>query len=306
MLGINSIKAASQRKCAEELLTLDRSHYREVMAQLCFDRIGQKQEFLVDRYHDTDDWNETAYLMLLRSLDIKNNRASYERLAHVLPYHYLSKVSYERRSVEAMLLGCAGLLSRLSIVMANNKDVAELCDIFEYDSHKYNLSQMELSEWQLTGNIGYNHPIIRLLQLAAVLSRHEHLLNDILECRTRRDVENFFDKSDIPSWANRFLNGEGRNSSITKSKAYMLGINVLAQIQIFYSEYTLRSDLDSQGIELLEQLPAEDNLFIGRWAKLGVKATNALESQALLQLSKEYCGRLACDKCPFRRFVEAK
>ena len=86
----------------------------------------------------------------------------------------------------------------------------------------------------------------------------------------------------------------------------MLGINVVAQMQIFYSEYTLRSDLDSRGIDLLEQLPAESNLFIARWSKLGVKAENALESQALLQLTKEYCSRSLCDKCPFRRFVEAK
>ena len=86
----------------------------------------------------------------------------------------------------------------------------------------------------------------------------------------------------------------------------MLGINVVSQMQILYSEYTMRRDLDSRGVELLEQLPAESNQFISRWAKLGVKAENALESQALLQLTSAYCSDLRCDKCPFRRFVDAK
>ena len=80
----------------------------------------------------------------------------------------------------------------------------------------------------------------------------------------------------------------------------------LAQIQIFYSEYTMRADLDSRGFDLLEQLPAENNLFVSRWAKLGVKAENALESQALLQLTKEYCTTLRCDKCTLRRFLDAE
>ena len=306
MFNKNSLQAESQRACAKELLALDNSHRREVMAQLCFDRIGQKQEFLIDKFHDTDNWNETAYLMLLRSLDIKANRKSYERLAQILPYRYFAKVGYERRSIEALLLGSAGLLSRLSALFEEEKEVSELQAIYDYDAHKFGLEQMNVEEWQLVGHTGDNHPIIRLLQLASILSQHEYLLNDILNCRTRRDVEKLFCNSDVPRWAYRFLSEEGYNGAISRTKAQMLGINVVAQLQIFYSEYTMRCDLDSRGFELLEQLPAENNLFISRWAKLGVKAENALESQALLQLTKEYCANLKCDKCPLRRFIDAE
>lgn len=306
MFAKTSLQAESQRACAEELLALTASRRREVMAQLCFDRIGQKQEFLIDKFHDTDNWNETAYLMLLRSLEIKVNRKSYERLAQILPYRYFAKVGYERHSIEALLLGSAGLLSRLSEVFEGNKEIAELQAIYDYDAHKFGLEQMKAEEWQQTGLAGDNHPVVRLLQLASALSQHEYLLNDILNCSTRRDVENLFCASSVPRWAYRFLS-EGNNSgSFTRTKAQMLGINVVAQLQIFYSEYTLRSDLDSRGIELLEQLPAENNLFIGRWLKLGIKPENALESQALLQLTKEYCTHLRCDKCPLRRFLDTE
>lgn len=302
----NAIQAESQRACAKELLELGGSHRREVMAQLCFDRIAQKQEFLIDKFHTTDNWNETAYLMLLRSLDIKENRSSYERLAKVLPYRYFAKVGYERRSIEALLLGSAGLLPRLAEVFENEKEVAELQAIYDYDAHKFALEQMPMSDWQLTGHIGDNHPVIRLLQLASVLSQHEHLLNDILSCRTRSDVEKLFCSSSVPRWSYRFLSEDSRTGAITRTKAQMLGINVVAQLQIFYSEYTMRSDLDSRGIELLEQLPAESNLFMNRWQKLGIKAENALESQALLQLTKEYCSHLRCDKCLLRRFIDSE
>ena len=306
MTAKSSLQAESQRLCAKELLALDNSHRREVMAQVCFDRIGQKQEFLIDKFHDTDNWNETAYLMLLRSLDIKANRKSYERLAQILPYRYFSKVGYERHSVEALLLGSAGLLPRLSVVLGEDKQVAELKAIYDYDAHKFGLEQMSSDEWQIVGHVGDNHPIVRLLQLASVISQHEYLLNDILNCRTRGDVEKLFCNSSVPRWAYRFLSEEEYNGAISRTKAQMLGINVVAQLQIFYSEYTMRTDLDSRGVELLEQLPAENNMFIARWAKLGVKAENALESQALLQLTKEYCTNLRCDKCPLRRFLDAE
>lgn len=301
-----SLQAESQRACAKELLAIDASHRREVMAQLCFDRIGQKQEFLIDKFHDTDNWSETAYLMLLRSMEIKVNRRSYERLADTLPYRYFAKVGYDRRSIEALLLGSAGLLPRLSAVFGDDKDVAELQAIYDYDAHKFGLSQMGHEEWQLTGLVGDNHPVVRLLQLSSVLSQHEYLLNDILDCRTRRDVEKLFCASSVPRWAYRFLSEDNNTGAFTRTKAQMLGINVVAQLQIFYSEYTMRSDLDSRGVELLEQLPAENNLFISRWQKLGIKPENALESQALLQLTKEYCTPLRCDRCPLRRFLDAE
>ncbi len=306
MSDLNSIKAESQRACAEEIKALSSSHRREVMAQLCFDRIAQKQEFLLEKYHDTEDWTQTAYFMLLRSLDIKANRACYERLARLLPYHYLQKASLERRSVDAMLLGCSGLLSRLVAMAGDNAELAELQSIFEYDSHKYGLESMRADEWQLIGHIGDNHPVVRLLQLANLLSQHSHLMSDLLDCRTKGDVERMFCNTSVPKWAYRLLAEDSSRGAMSRTKAQMLGINVVAQLQILYSEYTMRQDLDTRGIDLLERLPAESNMFVTRWGKLGVKAANALESQALLQLTKEYCSSLRCDKCLFRRFADAE
>lgn len=274
--------------------------------QICFDRIAQKQEFLADRYHDTEDWNQTAYYMLMRALDIGANRKAYERLACLLPYRYINLAGRNRNSIEALLLGCAGLLTRLAEISPESSDIKELASIYEYDSHKYNLSQMSISEWQLVGLRGNNHPVVKLLQVANILSRYDHLLEAFLGCASKSGVERLFCQGDIPRWAYRFMSEESHSGSLSHDKAYMLGINVVAQMQISYSEYTMRSDLDSRGIELLEQLPAENNGIVRRWAKMGVVADSALESQSLLQLSKVYCSSMRCDKCPFHRFVEAK
>ena len=307
MSGTNYIKSASQNACAEELASLDRSYRREVMAQLCFDRIAQKQDYIVERFHDTDNWNETAYFMLMRALDIGANRKLYEQLARIVTYRHINLVAHNRRSIEALLLGCAGLLPKLSDVCgAEESEIADLKSIYEYDSYKYGLEQMDVSAWQLTGHYGDNHPIVRLLQVANILSQHEHLLESLLKCRTKRDVENIFRRSEIPSWAHRFLSLEAHSGKMSYDKAYMLGINVVAQMQIFYSEFTMREDLNEQGLDLLEQLPAENNGYVRKWARYKCVAQNALESQALLQLSTVYCHSLACGKCFLRRFIDSK
>ncbi len=306
MFGTESVTSAAQNICAKQLSTLDGSYRREIMAQLCFDRIAQKQEYIVERHHDTKDWNDTAYFMLMRGLDIGANRKSYERLARILRYRYINLVGHNRRSIEALLLGCAGLLPRLVELYPDNQDIADLASIYSYDSYKYNLSQMRIEDWQLINLYGDNHPIIRLLQVADILSRHEHLLDTFLECRTLRDVERLFRCDGVPRWAHSFLMTERRSGILSRDKAYMLGINVVAQMQIFYSEYTLREGLDSRGLDLLEQLPAENNGYIRRWARYNVVAKNALESQALLQLSQTYCHKLRCEKCLFRRYADAK
>ncbi len=293
-------------ECVAELKSLNARQRREVMSQLCFDRISQKQRFIVDRYHDTENWNETAYYMLMRGLDIGANRKAYESLAQILPYRFINYVGHNRIAIESLLLGCAGLLSRLAEVMPDNKDIADMVTIYEYESHKYNLPQLAISEWQLTVNRGNNHPIVKLLQVANILSQHPHLLDTFLDCNNRQSVETLFCNSDIPRWAYRFLMQGSYRGNISREKAHILGINVVAQMQICYSEYTMRIDLDTRGFELLESLPPEDNIFVRRWANAGIIAESALESQALLQLSKSYCVSMLCDKCPFKRFVESK
>jgi hypothetical protein len=274
------------------------------MSNISFDRIALKQEFLTEKYHSTESWNETLYFMLLRSLDIKANRHLYERLAKILPYNILQRCSLDLPTLQALLLGCGGLLQRLKMMYRDCEEVKRLADIFEFNAHKYSLETINFNEWSLLPRMGDNHPVVRLLQLASLLSRNEHLLDNMLACRTRLDVEKLFCTTSLPSWVSRFLSEDNPEGAITRTKAHMLGINVVAQMQILYSEYTLRSDLDSRGNELLEQLPAESNSYIARWAKLGVKCTSALESQALLQLTKEYCSRGNCESCPLHRYME--
>ena len=148
MVDTGFVESASQNACAGEFAALDSSYRREVMAQLCFDRIAQKQDYIVERFHDTDNWNETAYFIFMRALDIGANRKLYEQLARIVTFRHINLVGHNRRSIEALLLGCAGLLTKLSDIVEDS-EVADLKAIYEYDAYKYGLEQMDF----LFGNL---------------------------------------------------------------------------------------------------------------------------------------------------------
>lgn len=58
-------------------------------------------------------------------------------------------------------------------------------------------------------------------------------------------------------------------------------------------------ELSERGLDLLESLPAESNGITRGWGQLGLRSENALRSQALIHLRKEYCDKRKCFYCRF-------
>ena len=61
----------------------------------------------------------------------------------------------------------------------------------------------------------------------------------------------------------------------------------------------MREELCQDALDLLEQISAEDNVVVRKWARVGLRSEQALDSQALLQLSTAYCERHDCLRCNF-------
>ena len=86
-------------------------------------------------------------------------------------------------------------------------------------------------------------------------------------------------------------------------KCNLLAINLVAQMQFAYGSYIDREALRTSALALLENTDAEENSIIRPWRQYGVKPLSAFDSQALLQLSNEYCRRRRCEECPVGRRI---
>ena len=91
--------------------------------------------------------------------------------------------------------------------------------------------------------------------------------------------------------------------SVSKPKVFgdqifsLMIINVVVPFYFLYGESQNKLILKDRALEILEQLPAERNSLINRWNEAGVVASNALESQALIQLQRNYCEPRRCLDC---------
>ncbi len=74
-------------------------------------------------------------------------------------------------------------------------------------------------------------------------------------------------------------------------------LNVIIPVLFAYGKYHQKEQVCDKTIEWLALLPAEYNKIIRIWDKLGIRAKNAEESQALLQLKNYYCIYKKCLEC---------
>ena len=77
----------------------------------------------------------------------------------------------------------------------------------------------------------------------------------------------------------------------------LLIINTCIPMLFAYGRHTVREELCDRAFDFLEQLKAEQNHIIRMWQECGLEVKTAGDSQALIQLKKEYCDKKDCLRC---------
>ncbi len=292
--------------CGDFMRTLDPVKLHGIFISAYFDRLKRKYAYVSEILKRThNDWNQVLHELLFRAMDVSENRPAFERLSKIVTFLHVQREQLSQFAVEAMLLGASGLLT----IYRDDDYIFSLKSEFCHFARKYELEPMRVREWKLHGMRPYNHPVLRLSQIAALLSQKEFLINGILDCRTPEDVERLFDVSASEYWTSHFLPAKPSveiPKRIGREKSHLLGINIVTLIQYAYGYYIGDDNLHDRALELAERLPAENNIYTRRWAEYGVKAVNAFESQALIQIATEYCKCRRCEECPVGRFILTK
>lgn len=90
-----------------------------------------------------------------------------------------------------------------------------------------------------------------------------------------------------------------RSDTLSKTSVTSLLINVVAPLLYAYGAMRSDPDLAEKALDLLADLPAEANTITRDWELCGLRGKDALRTQALIQLKKEYCDRRKCLYCRF-------
>lgn len=115
-----------------------------------------------------------------------------------------------------------------------------------------------------------------------------------------KDLESLFRVQTTHYWKDHYRFNKRVQGVIPEMGAdsrEVLLINTVIPILIAYGQSRDDWSYVDRAVEFLQQIPAEKNKIIRTWQQLNCVATNAFETQGLIELYNNYCQRRACLNC---------
>ena len=283
--------------CLDHITGIAPLHIACWMEALLSERLERKTHdifLLLDAYQT--DWNEVFYITLTRNFGFGVNNDAFERLAKSLPLRCIQKQRNSHSQIEAMLFGQAGMLEE------ENDDHYYRLLQREYDflRHKFGLSPMEDFVFKNLRTRPVNFPYLKVAQLAALWVRYDTLFSAILEARSTGEIKKYFRIPPSGYWETHYhfrYASPRKEKTIGENALNILLINTVVPMLFAYGLHNKRPEYCERATRLLESIPPEKNTIVTTFYNAGITVRHAGDSQALIQLKREYCEKKKCLYC---------
>ena len=260
-------------------------------------RLEQKTTFITDLLAENNgNWSTCFYLLLARNFGFKVNAVPFELLARSLPLNVLSRHKNNLFQLEALLLGQAGLLS------STHKDdyPKRLFQEFEHLKNKHGLQPIERHLRKFGRLRPNNFPTIRLVQFAQLIHCNVHLLSSCFDLTDGHSLHQLLNITASKYWNTHYLPDKVslyQEKSLGKAAIENIIVNSIVPFLFIYGKKEGDEKLSVKALKWLEECPAEENIIIKGWRKMGLEVKSASRSQALIELKKAYCLEKKCLIC---------
>ena len=264
--------------------------------RLFFERLERKSKPIFDLAESSlHDWDAILFCQLAKNFGLNTNGESFYNMANSIPFSIIRKEANDLFNLESLLFGIAGLLE------INKEDhyYKKLKGNFDYLIQKYQLQSNSFTSLQFFKHRPDNFPTIRVSQLANVYYCQQQLFSKIIKADNVATIYEIFDKSVSEYWETHYQFDKispKKKKALSKSFIDLLIINTIIPLQFAYAK-SKGKEISEKLISLLNQVKPEANAIIDKFSSFGLKAQNAFETQALLQLKNEYCNKNRCLEC---------
>lgn len=288
-----------QLPCQYYLHELPNVYVEDMKGKVVVERIQRKATKVLEMVSDNNNhWEESFWQLMARNFGFKLNDEAFEVLGKAVPYKLVLQYASTPLVLEALLFGQAGFLDDApedSYVLALKKEYAFL-------AHKHSLlnKKMNAHQWKFMRTRPVNFPTHRIAQLAALMSANNRLIG-LLDSINHSNFTAFtLDGLLSEYWQNHYRFGEKSPTPhpvrLESSKPHIV-INVLIPFQYArflngWGNYSLENALED-----LLALPVEWNKVTKEWKALGLRLVSSFDSQATIELYKEYCLKRKCLYC---------
>lgn len=294
--------ATAEPPCAAQIPGLPQVYLTDWLSALAFERIEERARRMLDyARRSAFDWHEAIYIMLARGLGFSTNSDAFERLALALPLRYLLRHQNNIETIEGACFGMAGLLDGAKGGEDyEDRYIATLWREYKFFIAKYRLVPQASLGWRLARMRPQNFPHRRLGLLAQMVSDGFMLGYKLLSVRTLNEARSLFDCRPSYFWQTHytFAPSNGRMvQTLSDSSVLSLIINVVVPVMFAYGIHQGQEEYRQRAIDLLEQIPAEDNKIVRSFTAAGVPCPDAFTSQAIIELRRNYCDKRKCLYC---------
>ena len=284
--------------CEGNIQTVDELTMRNWLTRVLVERLEKKSEAVISALEvNRGDWEETFYRFLAANFGFKINALPFELMAKSLPQIILAKHKNNPTQIEALIFGQAGFLEDDLI----DEYPRKLKEEYNFLRKKYKLEPVEKHLWKFLRMRPQNFPTIRLAQFAALVINSNHLFSKILDVKDVAALRDLFAGAKVNDyWETHYrFDTESKPSPKNMGAAAVdvLLLNAVAVTLFSYGRHLQKQHYISRAMQLLEFLPPEKNHITEDFVTLGLKITNAFESQALLELKNSFCSHKKCLQC---------
>lgn len=267
------------------------------LTRMCIARLERKSNWIRELLVFTsNNWQEAFYIALARGFGMNVNAVPFELLARSLPFSIVVKHRHSRFQLEALFLGQSGLLEETE----EDPYIERLYAEYVYLKRVYGLRMIQPAMWKRSRMRPDNFPEVRIVQLAALLASGFDMLHLAQVQNDVQVLDQWLNQEVSEYWQLHYRIGVKAPKKSKKPGFELrraLIVNALVPFVFVFARYKADDEMESKVLAWLEGLPAEQNKITRNWEGWNVKAENAAESQALLELTQAFCEPGRCLDC---------
>lgn len=293
------IHAPVDLPCTNEIRDLPAIYLSGWINTLLVERLERKSndiKLLLERFNNS--WDDVFYTLLCRNFGFGLNSDSFQMLAQSLPLKYILKQGDNILQIEAMLLGHAGILSDWEV---EDEYVLRLKNEYDFLRHKFSLIPLEKSIFKNMRIRPTSSPQLRIAQLASILQNNfQSLFSRIVEAKDLGQIRLLLHQNASDYWQTHYVLGKAsdkKSKYIGDSSLDIILINTVVPILFAYGRFIYDETYCDRALLYLEQIKAESNSIVKKFGSCGLLANSAYDSQAIIQMKKEYCDKRKCLFC---------
>lgn len=317
-------------RCASVLPSIPSISKSSWMSALHIERLELRTSQIMARLGRLQhNWEDTLFVTIARNFGFGKNGDAFETWAHSIPMAAVGKHRDNLFQIEAIFFGQAGLLedaetskSRIrnsainqSSELSADRHIVQSTDRSQDDYYlrlrreylylrqKFSLSPIDPALWKFLRMRPQNFPHIRIAQLAMLYYTGKMNLSKLLNADSIEEISYMLHTQVSDYWRTHYTFNSTespiKDKQVSKASLQLIIINSIVPMLFAYGKYKHDEATCTKALDFMERLKPEKNHIITSWAQVGVQCANAADSQALIQLTHEYCDKHDCIRCRF-------